>query len=621
MSKLYEARKCTLTKPLSKEEIGYVYNSKVISPIIEDIKKKKYGSYLIGGVVGTGKSSQVEIATNYAIKNPLIIHVKFYNEKECIDEFEKVLLIAIMNAIKEEQIDEELEGLSLLINECEKNLNYTISETEQEEKIRGREKKNNRIKKSSIGSKIGAAVNEIFYSDVHTSAEVEEEESRSAFEDKQYKNTITLTKNQKTQLEYIYKILDNISNVNVVVIYDELDKMNEDILGVLFSKYKELFVEKDIFNFFVVNDTIYKKYSNPNILQNPTYSYFMGIYYVPLLSLEETFRYSKLMFGETQYINGLVSYYLCIGNYRMLNQKYLSSYTKSDIDVIKAYVHKKTVEKLNRSYFDDYMRDVLIRKVKAVIEKIITIRIFEIKNLAEKLSNESKEIEVWPDYETIADCIIEVMKEICPEAIEVKQEEVTVKGEKLVENYYLFEETIEDDRRETFTDIEKNSIQLSDMYSFMTKTYHRIDTEIPYLSRDIIPLKVADNETNSYREALINILYANLLEKGVQVIVIRRERGEESYYANDFEYTGMVIVDKGTFEIAYYVERGSYDSDGKDAVDGLINEAERLGVHVARLTATERINIEKEIKCIVDRYNNPWSELYKHRKVVYQKWE
>ena len=30
MSKLYEARKCTLTKPLSKEEIGYVYNSKVI---------------------------------------------------------------------------------------------------------------------------------------------------------------------------------------------------------------------------------------------------------------------------------------------------------------------------------------------------------------------------------------------------------------------------------------------------------------------------------------------------------------------------------------------------------------------------------------------------------------
>ena len=64
-------------------------------------------------------------------------------------------------------------------------------------------------------------------------------------------------------------------------------------------------------------DVIYVNNNAKDILQNPTYSYFMGIYYVPLLSLEETFRYSKLMFGETQYITGLVSYYLCIGNYRM----------------------------------------------------------------------------------------------------------------------------------------------------------------------------------------------------------------------------------------------------------------------------------------------------------------
>lgn len=65
------------------------------------------------------------------------------------------------------------------------------------------------------------------------------------------------------------------------------------------------------------------------------------------------------------------------------------------------------------------------------------------------------------------------------------------------------------------------------MYSFMTKTYHRMDTEIPYLSRDIIPLKVADNETNSYREALINILYANLLEKEFRLL-LSGEKEEKS---------------------------------------------------------------------------------------------
>ena len=74
MSKLYEARKCTLTKPLSKEEIGYVYNSKVISPIIEDIKKKKYGSYLIGGVVGVrgtvGDAVNYDVSLGTPIKKP-----------------------------------------------------------------------------------------------------------------------------------------------------------------------------------------------------------------------------------------------------------------------------------------------------------------------------------------------------------------------------------------------------------------------------------------------------------------------------------------------------------------------------------------------------------------------
>lgn len=620
MSKLYEARKCILIKPLNKEEIGYVYSSKVISLIIEDIKKMKYGSYLIGGVVGTGKSSQVEIASNLAIENPLIIHVKFYNEEECIEEFEKILLLGLIRTIKEKRIDEKSEELSHLIELCEKELKYTICETEQEEKIKEEEKKKYKFTKNSLGVKIGATFNKIFCSDIYTTDEAGEEENQGLFEDKQHKNTVILTKIQRTQLEYIYKILDNISNVDVVVIYDELDKMDEDILGLLFSKYKELFVEKDIFNFFIVNDNIYKKYSDSNILQNPTYSYFMGIYYVPLLSLDETFRYSKMMFGERQYIEGLVSYYLCLGNYRMINQKYLSSYTNRNIDVVKAYIHKKTVEKLSLPYFDDYMKDMLTRKVKAAIERVIMIRVFQIADLAEKMQNESKS-EIWPDYRTIINYMIEVVRDIRPEAIEIKQEVVIFKIEEMIQNYYSVEEIIKSDRREVLEDDKKDLIQLSDMYRYMTKSYPYKNKEIAFLRSDIIPLEVADNDTDSYREALINLLYANLMEKGIQVIVIRRERGEESYYTNDFEYTGIVIVDKGNFEIAYYVNRGSYDSDRKDAVDGLINESKRLGINVAHLTATERINIAQEIKCIVDRYNNPYSELYEHRKVVYQKWE
>lgn len=110
-------------------------------------------------------------------------------------------------------------------------------------------------------------------------------------------------------------------------------------------------------------------------------------------------------------------------------------------------------------------------------------------------------------------------------------------------------------------------------------------------------------------------------EAGTYIRVSGTSRPADEAILKDLELQGTHRSFDEMICVAYYVERGSYDSDGKDAVDGLINEAERLGVHVARLTATERINIEKEIKCIVDRYNNPWSELYEHRKVVYQKWE
>lgn len=158
------------------------------------------------------------------------------------------------------------------------------------------------------------------------------------------------------------------------------------------------------------------------------------------------------------------------------------------------------------------------------------------------------------------------------------------------------------------------------MYYCGIKDYRYEKGEIPFLSDEVIPLKVANNSPQSYKEILINILYTSLMEEGVQVIVIRRARGEESFYANDYEYTGMVIVDKGCYKIAYYVDRGSYDSDRYDAVEGLIKEAERLGININYLLMTEPLNLDYEMNHVIARYNNPHSELYEHRKVVQDRW-
>ena len=87
MSKLYEARRSNLSNPLTKDEVGYTFNCENINYIINNIDEEKYGSYLIGGIVGTGKSSLVDIAAAYSKKKTLTIHVNFYNEKEIIENF------------------------------------------------------------------------------------------------------------------------------------------------------------------------------------------------------------------------------------------------------------------------------------------------------------------------------------------------------------------------------------------------------------------------------------------------------------------------------------------------------------------------------------------------------
>ena len=72
MSKLYESRKTNLNYPLGKDEVGYIFKSDNINKIIERINKKMYGSYLVGGVVGTGKSSLLDIAAGYTLTLSLI---------------------------------------------------------------------------------------------------------------------------------------------------------------------------------------------------------------------------------------------------------------------------------------------------------------------------------------------------------------------------------------------------------------------------------------------------------------------------------------------------------------------------------------------------------------------
>lgn len=93
-------KKDNLMRPLKANEVGYVFTDKIISLLVRAIRNKNYGSYLVGGIVGTGKTSQIEIASKIAEKDSLVIHVSFYDQEECKISFERIVLSGLIRAVE-----------------------------------------------------------------------------------------------------------------------------------------------------------------------------------------------------------------------------------------------------------------------------------------------------------------------------------------------------------------------------------------------------------------------------------------------------------------------------------------------------------------------------------------
>lgn len=240
--------------------------------------------------------------------------------------------------------------------------------------------------------------------------------------------------------------------------------MREDIIKDLFTGYKELFVEKDIYNFFIVNESLFRKYSDSNLCKNPVYSYFMEEYYTPLLDYKKTLRYIKMMFAEQYYLNGLTIYYKTLGNYRLINQRYLSPVIYSDLDVIKAYIYKKVSEKLLQDYMDDYMVDMLKVKVKSTIEDMLLLKKFNISDFSKKMQMEYGDKSIWPDYTTVIKTTIEIIENICSDSIEKKGEIVEINWECILSNYTLITNKINVSRDASIEKDEQEFIHITDMY-------------------------------------------------------------------------------------------------------------------------------------------------------------
>lgn len=603
MTQLYDSRKERLTKPLAKGEGGYVFESKYINQIVEDINAKKYGAYLIGGVVGAGKSSVVELASSLVKSETIMLPVKFYNENDCIENFLEIILEKIIEEVKKSGYYESLAGLKQIIDKCEQELNFEVTVKSEQEETNNQCEEEGEKAEMSLSAGLGVKIGERFSgkSGIDTKICAEEENGKS--HELKNKKSVTMTKRQSDKMQTVINILKMLEEKNIVVIYDELDKMSDDVLEKLFAKYKKLFVETQVFHYFLVNESIYLRYTDTNLFKNPYLTYFINSYYISLLDFNATLRYSKMMFGEKYYLEGLVTYYTSLGNYRLINARCLFSKRTEDIEIIKSYIFKKVIEKIPVSHLNDCEKDMVIMATKAVIEAAFRKRRFVLDEWAKLFEKEQSLNDIWPDYYEIIQKIVEEIRLIAVDAVCMDTDQITIKVEELQKQNNAIKELAKKDRKEKIDESDQLYIQYSDMYQWYFKETRNPSKREFFINENVIPLQVADNKREAYTEVLLNIVKSNLDAKDMQVILLKQARGDGSRYVDDYRYTGIVVVNKGAYQVAYYVEGGCYELGDMNTLDDFRKQVNEGNIFLYEMKKDKLVNFQRDIQLIIDEFN------------------
>lgn len=598
--RLCDFRDNNLIRPLNKEELEFVFGTENLKSIAGKLNDNKYGSYLIGGAVGTGKSSLINIVLGLSKKDVMLVNIRFYNESDGYDNFLRVVMGALIDSIEKDSSIQMNEEFVLKIAACKNWVYYDKEEKNvgEEEDSQQEEARAEMAAGLENNISVGVGLKKFFSFFTGVTTRASKENTQVDKSEKRCKKIVTETKREENRIKQIISIINELKDIQVVLVYDELDKMNVDILEKWFAKYKNLFLEESFFNFFLVNDNMYARYGNSDFWVNPLYTCFSGVYYMKLLGFDESLKYCCMMYSNTSYIKGLAIYYNTLGNYRLINARCEDGYY--NIDAIKGYILKKVVSKLDRLGYEPHICDILVGRVKRVIETVTVMKEIAIDELNK---NWSDSYDVWPRYLDIREMVIEEIRTLDDKLItEIDGSEIFNRYEFIGKQYEILR-VIGSKGREYGDDMDFRDIHVRDMYSWIDEEETMAQTSMFFLPKKIKVKEVGENRTENYGNILMKIILANLNEREIQVLILERERGNESFEADDIEYTGIVFLTKGEFTVAYYVDRGSYKSDGYRAIQDLKEGAKKLGVSVQSMKIDRYMNVESEIDEIIDRYN------------------
>ena len=143
---------------------------------------------------------------------------------------------------------------------------------------------------------------------------------------------------------------------------------------------------------------------------------------------------------------------------------------------------------------------------------------------------------------------------------------------------------------------------------------------ISVLKEDISPIEIAVNKPDAYMESLFPLVCTGLEDNGIMVIAIRRP-WKNSFVKKDYSYTGMVVIDKECFQVAYYIERGCYKSEGRAIFNRFLDEVAKRKVSICKMVATEDFDIETDIESLIRQYNRPNLNGLEDLKIRVENWE
>lgn len=599
VERLCDFRENNLISPLGRGELEFVFGTENLKTILEKINNNKYGSYLIGGAVGTGKSSLINIVLGQAEKKILQVNIKFYSEIDSNDNFLRVVMEELIASIDKDTSIVKGEELNRKIAACKRWLYYDEDEQniEEQEDAQGEEAKAEVA--TGIESNISAGVKfslSSFFADLK--ARMTKEKTKVEKSENRCKKIITRSKREENRIEQIISLINELNDVKVVLVYDELDKMNIDILETWFAKYKNLFLEKNFFNFFLVSNQMYARYSNSDFWMNPLYTCFSGVYYMKLLGFEDTLKYCCMIFSNTLYGRGLAIYYNTLGNYRLINVRTEDTYNY--FVAFKGYILKEIIKTIDELGYESHFHDILVGRVKRVIEAVTIMKDTDIEALDQ---NWSDTYDVWPRCSDIKNMVIEEIRALDDKLLDETDGKVRFNRYHFMEKSYDIFETIQSRGRDYGANVDLSHIHVRDMYRWIDADGFMMHRQMTFLSKDVRVKKVGENRPENYGNILMKIILANLHVREMQVVILERERGNESFYIGDIEYTGIVFAKKEEYTVAYYVDRGSYKSECYRAIEELIEGAKKIGVSVKSMKIDKYMNVERDISEIIERYN------------------